>query len=228
MIGLIQEHGPCRITNDSSTVKLNPYSWNNNANVLYIDQPVGVGFSHGDLKVGTSQQAAADVWTFLQIFLSDARFSKYATNKLAIWTESYVFTILRIIDAQFSSIGMADITDLLSLPTSSNKMLPLLLVPFLGKASTYRCWESETALQCVISILIYLPFYDEYVTGSIVTIPRIHQLCWKQPIPYFGASIDDQECKYIMDFVRRLQSPDYILLQRRVQFCLFQGAELLQ
>ncbi|KAG6831447.1 hypothetical protein H0H87_005119 [Tephrocybe sp. NHM501043] len=89
MIGLFQEHGPCRITNDSSTVTLNPYSWNNEANVLYIDQPVGVGFSHGDLKVGTSQAAAADVWTFLQIFFSDTRFAKFQPNKLALWTESY-------------------------------------------------------------------------------------------------------------------------------------------
>lgn len=89
MIGLVQEHGPCRITNDSSSVTLNPYSWNNQANVLYIDQPVGVGFSHGDLKVGTSQQAAADVWTFLQIFFKDSRFAKYQANNLAIWTESY-------------------------------------------------------------------------------------------------------------------------------------------
>ena len=90
MIGLVQEHGPCRITNDSSSVNLNPYSWNNEANVLYIDQPVGVGFSHGNLNVGTSQQAASDVWKFMQIFLSDSRFSKYKQNKLAIWTESWV------------------------------------------------------------------------------------------------------------------------------------------
>ncbi|KAF8875302.1 serine carboxypeptidase [Infundibulicybe gibba] len=89
MIGLVQEHGPCRITNDSSSVTLNPFSWNNEANVLYIDQPVGVGFSHGDLKVGTSQEAAADIWTFMQIFLSDSRFAKYQKNNLAIWTESY-------------------------------------------------------------------------------------------------------------------------------------------
>ncbi|KAG6909963.1 hypothetical protein DXG01_014232 [Tephrocybe rancida] len=89
MIGLFQEHGPCRITNDSSSVTLNPYSWNNEANVLYIDQPVGVGFSHGNSSVGTSQQAASDIWTFMQLFFNDNRFSKYQKNDLAIWTESY-------------------------------------------------------------------------------------------------------------------------------------------
>ena len=88
MLGLFQEHGPCRITNDSSSVIPNPYSWNNEANILYIDQPVGVGFSYGTLNVGTSGEAAADVWTFIQIFLSDTRFAKYSSRKLAIWTES--------------------------------------------------------------------------------------------------------------------------------------------
>ncbi|GJE86462.1 carboxypeptidase [Phanerochaete sordida] len=89
MIGLFQENGPCRINNDSKTVSLNPNSWNNVANMLYIDQPVGVGFSHGTTTVGTSQQAASDIWNFLQIFFSDSRFSKFATNEFAIWTESY-------------------------------------------------------------------------------------------------------------------------------------------
>ncbi|KAF7342668.1 Carboxypeptidase [Mycena sanguinolenta] len=89
MLGLLQELGPCRITNDSSSVTLNPFSWNNNANMLFIDQPVGTGFSYGNMSVGTSQEAAADVWTFLQIFLKDSRFSNLAANDLAIWTESY-------------------------------------------------------------------------------------------------------------------------------------------
>ncbi|KAF7358674.1 Carboxypeptidase [Mycena sanguinolenta] len=89
MIGLLQENGPCRITNNSESVTLNPFSWNNNANVLYIDQPVGVGFSHGTESVGTSLEAAADVWSFLQIFLKNELFSNLAANDLAIWTESY-------------------------------------------------------------------------------------------------------------------------------------------
>lgn len=57
MIGHFQEHGLCRITNDSSSVTLNRYSWNNEANIKYIDQTVGVGFSYGAMKVGTSEKA---------------------------------------------------------------------------------------------------------------------------------------------------------------------------
>nr|GAT47487.1 carboxypeptidase s1 [Mycena chlorophos] len=89
MLGLFQELGPCRINNQSTAVTLNPFSWNTNSNMLFIDQPVGVGFSHGTMNVGTSLEAAADVWSFLQIFFNDSRFADLATRKLAIWTESY-------------------------------------------------------------------------------------------------------------------------------------------
>ncbi|KAI0945689.1 hypothetical protein AcW1_001851 [Taiwanofungus camphoratus] len=89
MVGLFQEHGPCRITNDSSSVTLNPNSWNEVSNIIYIDQPVGVGFSYGTLNVGTSQKAAEDIWKFLQIFFADSRYSKYQQREFALWTESY-------------------------------------------------------------------------------------------------------------------------------------------
>ncbi|KAI0662827.1 serine carboxypeptidase [Cubamyces menziesii] len=89
MIGLFQEHGPCRISNDSKSVSLNPNSWNEVSNMLYIDQPVGVGFSHGSTTVGTTLEAAEDTWKFLQIFFSDSRFSKYQQRDFALWTESY-------------------------------------------------------------------------------------------------------------------------------------------
>ena len=39
MIGLFQENGPCTFNNVSgSTPKLNPYSFNTVANMLYVDQ----------------------------------------------------------------------------------------------------------------------------------------------------------------------------------------------
>ncbi|KAF8480369.1 serine carboxypeptidase [Russula ochroleuca] len=89
MLGLFQELGPCRINNDSTEVYLNPRSWNEVANVLFIDQPAGTGFSYGIENVDTSEQAAVDVWEFLQIWFADSRFDKYASRDFGIWTESY-------------------------------------------------------------------------------------------------------------------------------------------
>ena len=46
MIGLLVENGPCFVNHDSNSTTLNPYSWNNEVNMLYIDQPVQVGLSY--------------------------------------------------------------------------------------------------------------------------------------------------------------------------------------
>ncbi|KDN49353.1 hypothetical protein RSAG8_02055, partial [Rhizoctonia solani AG-8 WAC10335] len=89
MIGLFQEVGPCRINQDETTVSRNPYAWNEYSNMLFIDQPIGTGYSHGELVVSTSRDAAVAVWKMLQIFFADPKFSKYATRDFAIWTESY-------------------------------------------------------------------------------------------------------------------------------------------
>ena len=56
---------------------------------LFIDQPVGTGFSYGTENVDTSKKAAVDVWKFLQIWLADPRFKYYAGRDFGIWTESY-------------------------------------------------------------------------------------------------------------------------------------------
>ncbi|KAF9890986.1 hypothetical protein FE257_005243 [Aspergillus nanangensis] len=56
MIGLLQENGPCLINKDSNSSELNPWSWNNYTNMLYIDQPSQVGFSYDIPTNGTYDQ----------------------------------------------------------------------------------------------------------------------------------------------------------------------------
>ncbi|KAF8273243.1 carboxypeptidase-like protein S1 [Lactarius quietus] len=88
MIGLFQENGPCTFNNVSgSTPVLNPYSWNSFANMLYVDQPIGTGFSYGSDSVTSTVTAAPFVWTLLQAFY--AQFPTYENHNFGLFTESY-------------------------------------------------------------------------------------------------------------------------------------------
>ncbi|KAK7912223.1 hypothetical protein PG985_014704 [Apiospora marii] len=87
MIGLFQENGPCQFYNGSAEPSLNPYSFNNFANMLYIDQPVGVGFSYGNDSVDSTVSAAPQVWALLQTFYT--QFPEYESRDFGIFTESY-------------------------------------------------------------------------------------------------------------------------------------------
>ena len=45
--GLLFELGPCKIANETS-VTYNKHSWNSHSNILFLDQPVNVGYSYSD------------------------------------------------------------------------------------------------------------------------------------------------------------------------------------
>ncbi|KAF8959809.1 serine carboxypeptidase [Flammula alnicola] len=87
-LGLFMELGPCRVPGPNGTV-FHPESWNTNANVFFIDQPIGVGFSyaeHGEF-VGTSEDAAKDVAAFVSIFFEN--FSQFKGRAFHMAGESY-------------------------------------------------------------------------------------------------------------------------------------------
>jgi len=55
--------------------------------MLYVDQPIGVGFSYGTDSVTGTVFAAPYVWTFLQAFY--AHFPQYENRNFGLFTESY-------------------------------------------------------------------------------------------------------------------------------------------
>ncbi|PPQ83849.1 hypothetical protein CVT25_000908 [Psilocybe cyanescens] len=87
-LGLFMELGPCRIPSQNGTV-FHPESWNTNANVFFVDQPIGVGFSYADHGefVGTSEEAAKDIAAFVSVFFEN--FSQFKGRAFHMSGESY-------------------------------------------------------------------------------------------------------------------------------------------
>lgn len=86
-IGLFFELGPALINSTLQVVE-NPYSWNNNASVIFLDQPVGVGYSYTTQEqIKSTAAASKDVFTFLELFFQ--KFPQFTNNKFHMAGESY-------------------------------------------------------------------------------------------------------------------------------------------
>ncbi|KAF8544700.1 Alpha/Beta hydrolase protein [Trichophaea hybrida] len=86
LTGLFMELGPASIDKKIRIVD-NPYSWNSNASVIFLDQPVNVGYSYSDDSVSSTQAAGKDVYAFLTMFFD--KFPEYAQQDFHITGESY-------------------------------------------------------------------------------------------------------------------------------------------
>eukprot|EP00759_Apiculatamorpha_spiralis_P037250 PhF_6_TR37177/c0_g1_i1/m.54762 len=89
LLALLTENGPCSVTADGTGTINNTFSWNNNANMIYIDQPAGVGFSYAD-KSGYDKnetEVANDMYNFLQAFYQ--AHPEWVQNPFYIFAESY-------------------------------------------------------------------------------------------------------------------------------------------
>lgn len=87
VLGLFSENGPCKVNSDGATTTPNPHSWNENANVIYVDQPAGTGFSTGSSLSHNEADVSKNMVAFLQNFYQ--QLPQYKANKFFIFGESY-------------------------------------------------------------------------------------------------------------------------------------------
>nr|ANT95273.1 serine carboxypeptidase [Trypanosoma cruzi] len=89
MFALLAENGPCLVNETTGDIYKNNYSWNNEAYVIYVDQPAGVGFSYAEVEDYDSneEEVSEDMYHFLQAFFRAHQ--KLRKNKLFVVGESY-------------------------------------------------------------------------------------------------------------------------------------------
>ncbi|OCK82010.1 carboxypeptidase Y-like protein A [Lepidopterella palustris CBS 459.81] len=86
LTGLFMELGPSSV-NKKLGLEYNQYSWNANASVIFLDQPVNVGFSYSGSSVSNTIAASKDVYALLTLFFK--QFPEYAKQDFHISGESY-------------------------------------------------------------------------------------------------------------------------------------------
>lgn len=97
LIGWGTENGPYLIADGETTFKASANSWNNEANILYVDQPAGIGFSSCNNTANSTgpddfcdfndNNTAQDALMFLQKWYE--LFPEYKSHELYMSGESY-------------------------------------------------------------------------------------------------------------------------------------------
>lgn len=88
LIGLFLENGPYTLTSNGTLI-LNEYSWNRNSSIIYIDNPVGTGFSYTSLScyVTTVEEVGEGILNVLLQFFK--LFPEINQNPFFLTGESY-------------------------------------------------------------------------------------------------------------------------------------------
>jgi len=90
LFGLLKLHGPILTGTDENGnfgVNDNPYSWHREHNMLYIDNPVGAGFSYSDKLPRSQDDVSQNLYNLLQQWFT--LFPMYQENEFYPFGESY-------------------------------------------------------------------------------------------------------------------------------------------
>ena len=92
IFGNFLENGPMRITRDgddpSTGYMINPVdSWDQASHMVFVDQPIGTGFSYGDPLLTSMEEYGTQFLTWLTNFFNN--FDEFKGRDLYVTGESY-------------------------------------------------------------------------------------------------------------------------------------------
>ena len=90
LFGMFAEMGPYSVESDGATLKYNPSTWNKHNGMLFIDNPVGAGYSYTETEsypTNTKGEVSTQLYHLLQQFYTV--FPELLHNDLVITGESY-------------------------------------------------------------------------------------------------------------------------------------------
>ncbi|ORY79276.1 Alpha/Beta hydrolase protein [Leucosporidium creatinivorum] len=174
--GLLFELGPCSIANEGQNTTYNKHSWNEVANMIFIDSPVNVGYSYGGKTVNSSPDTAEDLYAFMQLFY--AKFPKFQKNEFHVSGESYAGTYIPNIGSVFHKYNQAP-------PSSASVHIPLTSL-FIGNGLTdaYTQFATVPDFACDPKGKYGQIFSDadcQSIEGKIPTCQRLTSYCYNNP-----------------------------------------------
>ncbi|KAH6674639.1 Alpha/Beta hydrolase protein [Halenospora varia] len=177
LIGFFQELGPCNVTKGLETM-VNPYAWNEVSNMLFLSQPIGVGFSYSNIShgsyfgsrptiadddaVGTTDQAAVGAWHVLQGFLANLPTldPKIKVQKFNLWTESYGGHYGPSFYSHFKDQNNA-------IKNGTQKGVPLVM-------------DTLGIINGIIDSKIQTPYYPEFAVNNTYGIKAVNDTIYKE------------------------------------------------
>jgi carboxypeptidase D len=96
--GFLQENGRFIWSPGMYSAEINPYSWVNLTNVLWVEQPVGTGFSIGEVRATSEEDIAEDFVQFFKNFQTKFGIKNF---KIYVTGESYAGRYVPYISAAF-------------------------------------------------------------------------------------------------------------------------------
>lgn len=179
LLGLFYENGPFNFKDWSTELEPNQYSWNVNANMIYIESPSGVGFSTGNQNNHSDDEVSLQNLTALTAFF--LKFPEFRKNDFFISGESY------------AGIYVPTLADrVLTYNQSVTSALKINLKGILvGNGLTHPKFDLSSAS---------LEFQYGHALYSEETKKKVDQHCGKEP-PF---DVNNIQCQYLIAEIKLL------------------------